>query len=233
MLEGISLLAIAKIIAIDVVLSGDNAVVIAMASRTLPSDLQRKAIFWGGAGAIGLRVVITALVAYLLNVPFLQLLGGLFLLWVSYKLLVGEDEAQNVKAGANLREAVTTIIAADFVMSLDNMLAVGGASHGSMILLFTGLLISMGVIMFCSRIIANLMNRFAWLVYVGAAILAWTAAEMVLQDRWLDRFWAPSHSLTLVVGAVVTGLVLLLGHLAKGRAAARHGAEGEHSSSAD
>lgn len=221
MLEGISLIAILKIIAIDVVLSGDNAVVIALASRSLPSNLQRKAIVWGGAGAIGLRVLVTALVAYLLNVPLLQLLGGLFLLWVSYKLLVGEDETQQVKAGANLREAIVTIIAADFVMSLDNMLAVGGASHGSMVLLFAGLLISMGVIMFFSGIIAKLMNRFAWLIYVGSAILAWTAADMVLQDRLLDRYLAPSDAAALVIDGVVTGLVLLLGHLAKGRAAAR------------
>ncbi len=228
--DGISLSAILKIVAIDIVLSGDNAVVIAMASRALPADLQKKAIFWGGAGAIGLRVIITALVAYLLRVPFLQLAGGLFLVYVSFKLLVGSEEEANVKAGSNLREAITTIIAADFVMSLDNMLAVGGASHGSVGLLLMGLAVSMAVIMFASGLIAKLMNRYAWLVYAGAGILAWTATEMVLSDRWLEKYFVPSHTISLVLGAVVTAAVLGLGYVVSSRAA-RHqvAAAGERS----
>jgi YjbE family integral membrane protein len=238
MTEGITLAAIAKIVAIDVVLSGDNAVVIAMASRALPSHLQRKAIFWGGAGAIGLRVVITALVAYLLRVPFLQLLGGVFLLWVAFKLLVGEDEEKDVKAGASLREAVVTIIVADFVMSLDNMLAVGGASHGSVVLLLSGLLISMGVIMFSSSLIAKLMNRYGWLVYAGAGILAWTATEMIIEDQWLDRFYTLGHTVELVVAAAVTGSILTVGYWVSSRAAGRQqaaaAAEGaEHTENAN
>lgn len=217
MAETISVAAVLKILVLDLILSGDNAVVIAMASRSLPPEQQKRAIFWGGAGAIGLRVLATALVAVLLVIPLLRLAGGLLLLWVAVRLLRGGEEEEHVKEGGSLGEAVVTIIAADFVMSLDNMLAVGGASHGSLWLLLTGLLISMGIIMFSSSLIARLMNRFGWLVYGGAAILAWTAGEMILQDRWLQKFYAPSHRVQLTILALITAAVLLTGFLSKGR----------------
>lgn len=214
MFTGITLGAIFQIILIDLVLSGDNAVVIAMAARSLPHEQQRKAIFFGGAAAIGLRVIITAVVAIALKVPLLQLGGGLLLCWVAWKLLTGGDEeAADIKAAHRLRDAVLTIVMADFVMSLDNMLAVGGASHGSIPLLLMGLFVSMGVIMFASTYIAKAMNRLPWLVYVGAGILAWTAGGMIMDDRWLHRIYTPGHGAALAAQAVITATVLGAGYL--------------------
>ncbi|HYF79172.1 MAG TPA: TerC family protein [Symbiobacteriaceae bacterium] len=214
MFTGITLGAVFQIILIDLVLSGDNAVVIAMAARSLPEAQQKRAILFGGAAAIGLRVVITAVVALALKVPLLQLGGGLLLCWVAWKLLTGgEEEATDIKAANRLRDAVLTIVMADFVMSLDNMLAVGGASHGSLPLLLMGLLVSMGVIMFASTYIAKAMNRLPWLVYVGAGILAWTAGGMIMEDRWLHRVYAPGHSATLAAQAILTATVLVSGYL--------------------
>lgn len=214
MFTGITLGAILQIIMIDLVLSGDNAVVIAMAARRLPEAQQKNAIFWGGAAAIGLRVIITAVVAIALKIPLLQLGGGLLLCWIALKLLIGgEEESANVKEANTLRDAVVTIIMADFVMSLDNMLAVGGASHGSLPLLLFGLFVSMAVIMFASSYIARAMNNYPWLVYVGAGILTWTAAKMIMEDRWLHRIYEPSHTVTLAAQAILTVTVLAAGYL--------------------
>jgi YjbE family integral membrane protein len=213
MFAGVSLGAILTITFIDLVLSGDNAVVIAMAVRSLPEQQRKRAIFWGGAGAIGLRVLITAVVAIAMKIPLLQLAGGLMLCWIAVKLLVSEDEEAGVKAGGNLRDAIVTIITADFIMSLDNMLAVGGASHGSLGLLLFGLLISMGLIMFSSNFIAQAMNRFPWLVYVGSGILAWTAGDMILHDHWLNRYYTPGATTQYAVSALMVVGVLLIGFM--------------------
>lgn len=215
---GVTIAAIIQITLIDIVLSGDNAVVIAMAARSLPPEQQRKAIIWGGAAAIGLRVLVTALVATALAIPLLEFIGGLLLLWIAVKLLTGAEQAHDVRAGENLKDAITTIVLADLVMSLDNMLAVGGASHGHMGLLLAGLIFSMGIILFSSGLIATLMNRFAWLIYVGAGILAWTAGQMILKDRWVARFFVPPPPLNLLIPGVVTTAVLLVGYLLRRRA---------------
>jgi YjbE family integral membrane protein len=221
MFAGISIAAILNIIVIDLMLSGDNAVVIAMAARNLPPVQQKKAIFWGGTAAIVLRIIITAVVSIALAIPLLQMIGGFMLCWIAYKLLAGgEEEEANVKAGSNLRDAVVTIVTADFVMSLDNMLAVGGASHGSLGLLLFGLLVSMGLIMFSSQYIAKLMNRFAWLVYLGSGILAWTAGKMILDDRWLHRVYNPGSTTHLVVPALLVAVILGAGYMANRRAGA-------------
>ncbi|HEY3368625.1 MAG TPA: TerC family protein [Symbiobacteriaceae bacterium] len=218
MLFGIPILAILKITFIDIVLSGDNAVVIAMASRSLPEKQQKKAILFGGGAAIALRVVLTAVVAYALKIPLLQLGGGLMLFWIAVKLLKGGDEEANVKSGSTMMDAVVTIVLADLVMSLDNMLAVGGASEGNLALLVMGLLMSMAIIMFSSTLIAKLMNKYGWLVYVGAGILGYTAGEMILKDGWLRKVWEPSpvmHWLfPVLVTAAVLGLGYVLGHKA-------------------
>jgi YjbE family integral membrane protein len=201
-----------KITFIDIVLSGDNAVVIAMAARSLPKEQQKKAVFWGGAAAIALRVCITALVAYALAIPLLQLGGGVLLFAIACKLLKGGgEEAHDVKASKSLTDAVLTIVLADFVMSLDNMLAVGGASHGSMPLLLLGLAISMGIIMFASGFIADLMNKFNWLVYAGAAILAWTSGEMILSDRWLHKIYEAGPVMHYAVPALMAAAVIGFG----------------------
>lgn len=213
MFEGITLGAVLSITFIDLILSGDNAVVIAMAVRSLPAAQQKKAIFWGGLGAIVLRVLITAVVAYALRIPLLQMAGGLMLCWIAVKLLVGDDENTDVRAGGNMRDAIVTIVTADFIMSLDNMLAVGGVSHGSVELLLFGLIISMGLIMFSSSFIAKLMNRFGWLVYVGSGILAWTAGKMIMEDRWLHRFYEPGVLVERIVSVVLVVAVLVTGYL--------------------
>ncbi len=203
--------AIFSIVVIDLVLSGDNAVVIGMAARNLPPDQRRRAIILGAGGAIGLRVLFTALVAVLLGIPLLQAAGGLLLLWIALKLLRDQRQGHDVKEGGSLFEAVRTIILADVVMSLDNILAVGGAAHGSLPLLLFGLALSMPLILFGSSLVATLMNRFAWLVYLGAGVLAYTAAEMILEDpvvmSWLHVSF-PWFEWS-VIGVVVAGVLAL------------------------
>lgn len=184
------LLSVGQIILIDIVLSGDNAVVIAMAAHKLPAYQRHRAILWGGGIAIFLRIVFTLVMAFLLMVPGVRLIGGLVLTWIACKLL-GEEEEHVVTADNADRSALAAIrmiFVADFVMSLDNMLAVAGASHGDWQRLLLGLLVSIGIIMTCSAFIARLMNRFKWIVYLGAAILAFTAGEMMLGDRELAGY---------------------------------------------
>lgn len=183
-------LAVFKIILIDIVLSGDNAVVIAMAAHKLPEQQRRVAIFAGGGVAIFLRIVFTMIMAYLLMVPGLRFLGGLVLVWIACKLLLEEEEHDITpdNAARSTLSAIRLIFIADFVMSLDNMLAVAGASHGEFKMLLMGLLVSIGIIMFCSSFIAKLMNRYKWIVTLGAGILAFTAGEMILGDRELASY---------------------------------------------
>jgi YjbE family integral membrane protein len=193
------LISVAQIILIDIVLSGDNAVVIAMAAHKLPAYQRQRAILWGGGIAIFLRIVFTMVMAFLLMVPGVRLIGGLVLTWIACKLL-GEEEEHDVTADDADRSAIAAIrmiFVADFVMSLDNMLAVAGASHGDWQRLLLGLLVSIGIIMTCSAFIARLMNRFKWIVYLGAAILALTAGEMMLGDRELAGYIVRNHGVCL------------------------------------
>jgi YjbE family integral membrane protein len=193
------LLSIFQIILIDIVLSGDNAVVIAMAAHKLPAYQRQRAIMWGGGIAIFLRIVFTMIMAFLLLVPGLRFMGGLLLVWIACKLL--RDEEKEVvtpdNADQNTLAAIRLIFMADFVMSLDNMLAVAGASHGNWKMLLMGLLVSIGIIMTCSALIARLMNRYHWIVTLGAAILAFTAGEMILGDRELASYFVRNHQITL------------------------------------
>ncbi|MBK8523258.1 MAG: TerC family protein [Betaproteobacteria bacterium] len=175
--------AVLQIIMIDIVLSGDNAVVIALACRNLPAEQRRKGILWGVAGAIGLRVVLTMLAALVLNLPWLKLVGGLLLLWIGVKLLVPDDgEGHDISPSGHLWGAVRTIIVADFVMSLDNVIAVAGASHGNLFLLLFGLLVSIPLIIWSSQIILHLMERWPVVVVIGAGLLGWVAGAMVWSD---------------------------------------------------
>lgn len=181
---------ILKIILIDIVLSGDNAVVIAMAAHRLPLHHRRQAILWGGGIAIGMRIAFTLVMSYLLVIPGLRLVGGLVLAWIACKLLLEEEEHKITpdNADESAWAAIKMIFIADFMMSLDNMLAVAGASHGNAVKLLFGLFVSIGIIMTCSGLIARLMNRFPILVFLGAAILALTAGEMILGDREVAGF---------------------------------------------
>lgn len=218
----IPIAAILEIAFINMILSGDNAVVIAMAARSLPQEQQKKAIFWGGAAAIGLRIVLTAVVAWALKIPLIQLGGGLMLFWIAIQLLKGEEEEQKaVKTVNSTWEAVGTIVLADLVMSLDNMLAVGGASSGNMGLLLVGLVMSMTIIMFASSLIANLMNKYGWLVYIGGGILGYTSGEMILRDQWLHKVYTPGPVAEWLFPVLLAAGVLVIGYLLshRGRAA--------------
>ena len=175
--------SILRIVVIDLVLSGDNAVVIGMAAHRLPSPQRKKAIVFGGAAAIALRILLTTIAAFLLRIPGLQLVGGLLLIWIAFKLLKEEEEShEGLKVAASMREAIITILVADFVMSTDNVLGVAGASQGDVSLLLFGLVLSMVILMWFGSMVANLINRYFWLSYVGAAVIAWTGALMVFED---------------------------------------------------
>lgn len=206
-----TLAAVLSIVVIDLTISGDNALVIGMAAHQLPSDQRRLAIALGTAGAVGLRVLFTALAAVLLSVPLLQAVGGVLLAWIALKLLLqGTSHSESShRPGKTLLEAIQIIIVADAVMSLDNILAVAGASHGSLPLLLFGLALSMPIVMFGSGLVANLISRFRWLVYLGAGVLAWTSGQMILDDRivgsYLPHHWMLEIGLPALIASMVLG----------------------------
>ncbi len=203
------LTGILSIVVVDLVLSGDNALVIGMAAHRLPPRQRRWAIVLGGAGAIGLRVTFTALAAVLLAIPLLEAGGGLLLAWIAYKLLRQETGEHNITPAESFFGAVQTITLADLVMSLDNMLAVGGAAHGSIELLVFGLLLSMPLLLFGSSLVARLLNRIPALIWLGVLVLTVTAARMLVDDpliaqRLGDELHLPA---LLSLAAGLTGLV--------------------------
>ncbi|MEI6875515.1 MAG: YjbE family putative metal transport protein [Spirochaetota bacterium] len=195
---------------IDLALSGDNAIVIGMAAAALPPGKRKWAVILGGALAIVLRIGLTSVATLLTLVPFLSAVGGLVLVWVVYKLLkldVGsEDEAGGTRAASNLRQAIVLILAADFMMSLDNVIAIAGSAHGSISLLIAGLLISMPLLMMTGGVISSLIDRAKWLVYVGAIAISFTAARMVFEDKAVE---ARLHAAGWLV-LTISGLAALL-----------------------
>jgi len=201
---------ILRIVVIDLVLSGDNAVVIGLAARSLSLENRRRAIIFGGAGAVGLRILFTAMAAFLLDVPYLQALGGLLLLWIAYKLVKPQHHGVNITEAGSLSQAIRTIVLADVVMSLDNILAVGGAAHGSLVLLLFGLALSVPILLLGSELVARMLGRFPLLVYVGVIVLILTAAEMVLGDALIhERFdagWPVVLGVSLVLSVAIIGL---------------------------
>jgi YjbE family integral membrane protein len=203
-----------SIIVIDLVLSGDNAVVIGMAARSLSVENRRRAIVWGGVGAVVLRIFFTAIAAVLLGVPYLQAIGGVLLLWIAYRLIRPHDEGANVRAAGNLREAIKTIVMADVVMSLDNILAVGGAAHGSLGLLLFGLALSIPLLLIGSGLVARVLHRFPLLLYVGVFVLVHAAIDMILHDELVEDFYHPNAwvvlGLALVASALIVGVVRLV-----------------------
>jgi YjbE family integral membrane protein len=208
--------AIVRIVIIDLVLSGDNAVVIGMAAHRLEPKQRRTAILFGGAAAIGLRITLTAIAALLMQISGLRLVGGLLLIWIGFKLLAEEEESHDgVKVAASMKDAIITILVADFIMSLDNVLAVAGASEGHLGLLLFGLILSMAILMFVGNLVADLINKFWWLAYLGSAVIAWTGASMVLEDSILKT---RLESLEIgamaehAIAAVVTILTLSAAH---------------------
>lgn len=180
------LLALLSIVMIDLFLAGDNAIVIGMAARNLPAHQQKKAIIGGTAGAIVIRAFSTIVVVWLLGLTGLKLAGGMLLIWIALKLLVDKKEGEeHVKAGMSLGKAIGTIIIADTVMGLDNVLAVAGAAHDNYMLVVTGLLISIPIMVYGSTLVIKLMDRFPWLIYLGSAILAWTAGKMITGEHFI------------------------------------------------
>ena len=202
--------ALAQIMLVNIVLSGDNAVVIALAARNLPAQYQRKAVLWGSGGAIILRVALTVVAVWLLQVPFLQCLGGLLLLWIALQLLIEEDGEEGQHTAQNsLMGAVKTILIADVVMSLDNTLAIAGVAKGNWTLLIVGLGLSIPLIVLGSTVIMKIMDRYPVVVYVGAALIAWTAGEMIDSDPairpYLPHGLHDSVLLPLVLTVAVVG----------------------------
>lgn len=203
--------ALLAIVVIDLVLAGDNAIVIGLAARNLPKDQQKKVIFWGTFGAIAIRSLLTLAVVWLLKIPGLLLIGGLLLIWIAYKLLVEEKDHENVQAGASLWAAVKTIIIADTVMGLDNVLAVAGASHGSFFLVLLGLLISVPIVVWGSTLILKWVERYPIIISIGAGVLAWTASQMIIDEPLVSGFFEENPLLKWLLTIAIIAGVLFFG----------------------
>lgn len=215
--------AVLQIVAIDVVLGGDNAVVIGLACRRLPERQRKLGILWGMVGAIGLRVILIFFAVTLLAVPYLKLVGAVLLLWIGVKLLMPEDEeGHHIEAGTTLAAAIKTIIVADAVMSLDNVIAIAGAAGDSKFLIIFGLLLSVPIIMLGSQLVIKLMDRFPIVIVLGGALLGWIAGGMVVTDVALKDWLAANVPAADWIGPVVGALlVVAVGKLLAARAESR------------
>jgi YjbE family integral membrane protein len=205
------------IILIDLSLAGDNALVIALAVRSLPAREQFLGRIWGTAGAVMLRILFVTVVSTLLRVPLLQLAGGLILVWIAVRLVrPGAGEAEHVRKGASLREAVWIIVVADVTMSLDNVLAVAAAAHGDLRLVVFGILLSIPLVVWGSGLLSRLMGRYPWIVWVGGGVLGYVAGEMMMDDpllqRWHDIVDDPTP---ILLGLGITALGWWLGRGAR------------------
>ena len=203
-------LAALQIIYINILLSGDNAVVIALACRDLPPTQRRWGIVWGAAGAIVLRIVLTIFAVTLLTLPWLKIVGGVLLIWIGIKLIVGEgDDGKEVKASDRLWSAVRTVIVADLVMSVDNVLGVAAAAKGSVPLLVFGLVVSIPLVIAGSQIILKLIERYPWIILAGGGLLGWIAGKMVVEDTALAP-WIEANAHWLDWGAPIAGVVVVV-----------------------
>jgi YjbE family integral membrane protein len=204
-----------SIVILDLTLAGDNALVIAMAVRTLPRAQQFWGRVWGSLGAVVLRLAFIAIITYLLQIPLLQFAGGLLLIWIAVKLVrqsAGEEGGDgHVRHGTSMLQAVWIIIVADVVMSLDNVLAVAGAAHGNLLLVVFGVGLSLPLVVWGSGILARLMGRYPWIIWLGGGILGYVAGEMLLKDYWIAAWLGDAASflhrpLPIVLGVVLTAL---------------------------
>ncbi|HEY5900555.1 MAG TPA: TerC family protein [Burkholderiales bacterium] len=213
-----------KIIGVNVILSGDNAVVIALAARSLPQRQQKQAVFWGAGAAIVLRIILTLFAVALLTLPWLKLIGSLLLFWIGIKLLIPEDDDADIQASEHLISAIKTILIADLVMSLDNVIAVAAAAGGSLILLILGLAISIPLVIFGATLLIKLMERFPVIITIGAGLIGWVAGEMLVADAALQPWfgsWGIDYrdarpyvgrwSLELIAGALGVLIVVAVG----------------------
>jgi YjbE family integral membrane protein len=207
--------ALAKIIGVNIVLSGDNAVVIALAARSLPPREQKAAIFWGSGAAILLRIVLTLFAVALLGLPWLKLIGAALLLWIGVKLLIPEEGGPEVRAGNSIWSAVKTILIADLVMSTDNVIAVAAAAGGDWLLMAIGLAISIPLVIFGATLLVGLMERWPVIITIGAGLLGFVAGEMAWEDPAIASFtmhWPEGmrYAVALACAALVVGLGRML-----------------------
>ncbi|MCC2596363.1 TerC family protein [Pusillimonas sp. MFBS29] len=219
-LQTLSWAAVFQIILIDILLGGDNAVVIALACRNLPAKQRMQGILWGTAGAIGLRVALIAFALTLLTIPYLKIVGALLLVWVGIKLLIPDEDAHgNVKSGTTVWAAVKTILIADFVMSLDNVIAIAGVAQGAnpdhqLGLVIFGLVVSVPIIIWGSTLVLKLIDRYPSVVTFGAALLGWIAGGMLVTDIVIvEQFGEPSGTVKLAAEVAGAVLIVLVGRL--------------------
>jgi len=206
------LTALASIVVIDLILAGDNAVVIAMAVRSLPAGQRKKGIFYGAGAAVLLRVIATFFVAQLLQISFIKLVGGILITWIAVKLFVeGIPENSIKKEAATIAQAVKVIVIADITMAVDNMLAVGGASHGNLFLLLFGLGLSVPMVVFTSNLLSTLMDKYPVIIYIGAAVLGKVGGEMIITDPFVVNMFQPgkvikySTEVAFAIGVIFAG----------------------------
>lgn len=210
------LLLLSEILIINLVLSGDNAVVIAMASKNLPLKQRKRAVWWGALGAVLLRCVLTWVAVLLLKIPFIHAAGGVLLAAIAVKLLLPQEEHSRVAGASSLWKAVQTILAADFIMSLDNVLAIAALAEGDVSILVIGIAISIPIVVWGSNLIADWLQRLPLLVYAGAGILGYTAGEMLLQDpQFGPALAAAAPALARAVPAGTAAVVIMFGWLRK------------------
>jgi YjbE family integral membrane protein len=206
------LVSVLSIVLIDLILGGDNAVVIALAVRSLPPKQRKLGILIGAGGAVVLRVVATFFAARLLRAQYVQLVGGILILWIAIKLFDdASDGKEKGKEASTFWRAISYIIVADITMSTDNVLAIAAASHGSFTLLLFGLGLSIPFVVFTSTLLSRLMDRYPWIIYLGAAVLGRVGAEMILTDAFTKSLWNPPDWLRYVIEAASAGAVVLAG----------------------
>jgi YjbE family integral membrane protein len=206
--------ALAAIVLIDLVLAGDNAIVIALAARSLPKRLRTKAIIWGTFGAVALRSTMTLFVVWLLDIPGLMLAGGLLLVWIGWKLVSpADDNGPDIKPATSFWAAIKTIVVADAVMGIDNVMGVAGAAHGSFMLVVVGLLISIPIVIFGSTLVLKWMERFPAIIYVGAGVIAWTATTMITEAPLIKDYMAANEVLRVALYVLIVGGVVGFGYL--------------------
>jgi YjbE family integral membrane protein len=206
--------ALLSIIVIDLVLAGDNAIVIGLAARRLPKSQQKKAIIWGTVGAILIRMIATLTVVWLLKIPGLLVVGGILLVWIAYKLLM-DDKGHEIEAGDNFWAAIRTIVIADALMGLDNVIGVAGAAHGHFELVVIGLIISVPIMVWGSTLFIKLVERFPIIITIGSAILAFTASKMIMEEKMWHSFFEHNPILKYGLSALVIFGVLFIAKIRK------------------
>lgn len=201
------------VLAIDLILSGDNAVVIALAVRQLDGNVRKRAIFWGAFGAVALRFIFAGLVIWVIDdVPLLRAVGGLLLVWIAWKLLSQGDDHDDVKAGSGTWEAIRIIIVADAVMSLDNVLALVAVSGANLALIGFGILLTIPLIIWGSQLLSSLMNRLPWLVYLGSGLLIYVAVEMFFADTVIINMIGEVHTFARILGVILAAVFIAFGY---------------------